>query len=236
MNDFVRIHRSLPRITDPEGLVTSALFVVDQAAVANYHSELVIPRMDSAVTTVTASRDRCHSFHSTRALRLQSDRKYSETVFSRRLRERTAANSAVVEEVMMKRLLLMTLIVGATVASVSALASIAAAAPPGKDIEIANIPDKTKLLKVTLQGKYIFIHDDTRMAKGEPCLYVYEYSEDQAGQPEAKPERLVVSFHCQPVQREKATQIVLTYGVLSADLFELREIQFPGSAEGHRVP
>ena len=101
---------------------------------------------------------------------------------------------------------------------------------------IANIPDKTKLLKTTLQGKYIFVHDDSKMAKGEPCLYVYEYSEDQAGQPEVKPEKLVVSFHCQPVERPKVDRLVLTYGMLSADLFELREIQFSGSTEGHRVP
>lgn len=136
----------------------------------------------------------------------------------------------------MKRLLLMTLILGATTAIVSALGSFATAAPPGKDISVANIPDKTKLLKATLQGKYIFVHDEERMAKGEDCLYVYEYSEDQAGRPEVKPEKLVVSFHCQRVQREKATQIVLTYGMLSPDLLELREIQFPGSADGHRVP
>lgn len=136
----------------------------------------------------------------------------------------------------MKRLLLITLILGATGVIVGALASFAMAAPPGRDIQVANIPDKTKLLKATLQGKYIFVHDDSKMAKGEPCLYVYEYSEDQSGQPEVKPEKLVVSFHCQPVEREKATQIVLTYGMLSPDVFELREIQFPGSTKGHRVP
>jgi len=136
----------------------------------------------------------------------------------------------------MKRLLLMTLILGITGLIAGALASVATAAPPDKEIEVATIPDKTKLLKATLQGKYIFVHDESRMAKGEPCLYVYEYSEDQAGRPEVKPEKLVVSFHCQRVQREKATQIVLTYGMLSPELFELREIQFPGSTDGHRVP
>ena len=136
----------------------------------------------------------------------------------------------------MKRLLLMTLILGLTGLMASALASVATAAPPEKDIEVATIPDKTKLLKATLQGKYIFVHDESKMAKGEPCLYVYEYSEDQAGRPEVRPEKLVVSFHCQRIQREKVTQIVLTYGMLSPELFELREIQFSGSTEGHRVP
>jgi hypothetical protein len=140
------------------------------------------------------------------------------------------------EEVIMKRVILMTLILGATVLTMSGLASFAVAAPPGKEIEVASIPDKTKLMKATLQGKYIFVHDDTKMAKGEPCLYVYEYSEDQAGRPELKSDKLVVSFHCLPIQRDKATKFVLTYGMLSSDLFELREIQFAGSTEAHRVP
>lgn len=137
---------------------------------------------------------------------------------------------------MMRRLLLTTLILSATAMMVSALAPFAAAAPPGKEMTVATIPDKTKLLKATLLGKYIFVHDEDKMAKGEPCLYVYEYSEDQKGQPEIRPEKLVVSFHCQPIQRAKADQIVLTYGMVSPELFELREIQFPGSTEGHRVP
>lgn len=136
----------------------------------------------------------------------------------------------------MKRLFLIPLILVAMGAISGALASIAIAAPPQRELEVANIPDKTKLLKATLQGKYIFVHDDSKMAQGEPCLYVYEYSEDQSGQPVVNPEKLVVSFHCQRVQRQKATEIVLTYGMLSPDLFELREIQFPGRTEGHRVP
>jgi hypothetical protein len=136
----------------------------------------------------------------------------------------------------MRRFLLITFIFGAVTIAMSALVSFASATPPGKEMSVVDIPDKTKLLKVVLQGKYIFIHDDEKMAQGEPCFYVYEYSQDQAGKPEARPGKLVVSFHCQPVQREKANQIVLTFGVVSVGLFELREIQFAGSSEGHRVP
>jgi hypothetical protein len=142
----------------------------------------------------------------------------------------------VAEEVMMKRLLLTTLIVGVTAVIVNSLALFASAAPPGKDVEVANIPDKTVLQKATLQGRYIFVHDESKMAKGEPCLFVYEYAEDQGGRPEIKPEKLVVSFHCQPIERPKATHIVLTYRMMGADSFELSEIQFSGSTEGHRVP
>ena len=134
----------------------------------------------------------------------------------------------------MKRLLLVigSLISVALVGGVSSLS----AAPPEKEMSVVNIPDKTKLLKATLLGKYIFVHDNSKITKDAPCFYVYEYSENPSGKPEARPEKLVVSFHCLPIERSKPDQIVLTYGMLSPDLFELREIQFAGSTEGHRVP
>lgn len=137
----------------------------------------------------------------------------------------------------MRRVLLISLIFGAMTMIVSAPGSFAiAAAPPGKEMAVVDIPDKTTLVKATLQGKYILVHDDEKMARGEPCFYVYEYSQDAAGQPELKADKLVVSFHCEPVQRGKASHIVLTYGMTSGGLFELREIQFASSTEGHRVP
>jgi hypothetical protein len=136
----------------------------------------------------------------------------------------------------MRRILVIGLIFGAMAIVLSVRASLATAAQPGREMAVVDIPDQTKLLKATLQGKYIFVHDDQKMGRGEPCFYVYDYSQDAAGNPEVKPDKLVMSFHCQPVQREKATHIVLTYGMASATLFELREIQFSGSSEGHRVP
>jgi hypothetical protein len=141
-----------------------------------------------------------------------------------------------IEEVVMKRFLQMSLIFGAMAMLFGQVGSRVYAAPPGKDMSVVDIPDKTKVMKTTLQGKYIFIHDDEKMANGAACFYIYEYSADVAGQPEARPDKLVISFHCQPVQREKAKHIVMTYGMVNPDLFELREIQFAGSTEGHRVP
>jgi len=136
----------------------------------------------------------------------------------------------------MKRFSHVSLIFVAIAMVVGAQALRAPAAPPGKDMSVVDLPDKTRVMKTVLQGKYIFIHDDEKMAKGDACFYIYEYNVDAAGQPDARPDKLVVSFHCQPVQREKATHIVLTYGMVNPELFELREIQFTGSTEGHRVP
>jgi len=126
-------------------------------------------------------------------------------------------------------LIIVAILVGASVRPVTA-------APPAKEIAVVDLQDKTHLGKTVLQGKYIFVHDDSRMAKDEACLYVYEYAENAMGQPEALPEKLVVSFHCEPVTHPRASQIVLTYGMTTAGQFQLREIQFAGSTEGHRVP
>ena len=139
----------------------------------------------------------------------------------------------------MNRFLEFGLIVSTLALIVGAQAFRANAAPPrkdGKDISVVDIPDETRVVKTVLQGKYIFFHDDEKMAKGEDCFYIYEYSADAAGQPLMTKDKLVVSFHCQPVKREKARDIILTYRMVNAELFELREVQFSGSDEGHRVP
>jgi hypothetical protein len=81
-----------------------------------------------------------------------------------------------------------------------------------------------KLLDVMLRGEYLFVHDDEKMAKGLDCTYVY----DSAG-------KLLVSFHCEPIERVKTDQfkvLVTTKG----NVLELEEYQFAGSTEAHRVP
>jgi hypothetical protein len=136
----------------------------------------------------------------------------------------------------MKRFIEFGLLIGALALIVGAQALRVHAAPPGKDISVVDIPDKTRVAKAILQGKYIFVHDEEKMAKGEDCFYIYEYSANATGEPEINKDKLVVSFHCLPIQREKSKIIVLTYGMVSPELFELREIQFAGTTEGHRVP
>lgn len=138
----------------------------------------------------------------------------------------------------MKRLMMTTLISAAVVMIGTAMAGSLPADHPKKDMEVVDLTEKTKLAKEILQGKYIFVHDEEKMAQGQPCFYVYSYSENSAGKPEAKPDKLVLSFHCQHAERAKARQLILTYGMVpgTTDLFEIREIQFEGSTAGHRVP
>ena len=82
---------------------------------------------------------------------------------------------------------------------------------------------------VTLKGQYLFVHDDAAMQRGEACTYVYE-----GNAPIAK--KLVVSFHCAPVQRVKAKHFLVRSIETSPGVMELQEFQFAGDSEGHAVP
>jgi hypothetical protein len=99
-----------------------------------------------------------------------------------------------------------------------------------KQDAIVDFTDKTKLGGETLLGKYYFEHDDSRMARGEPCMYVYSYEGGKQG-------KLIVTFHCTPVERPRARDVIVTLAMTnSPDVFLLMEIQFEGSTKGHLVP
>jgi hypothetical protein len=82
---------------------------------------------------------------------------------------------------------------------------------------------------VTLKGEYLFLHDDAAMQRGEACTYVYEGNAPI-------PRKLVVSFHCVPIQRAKAKNFILRSVETSPGVTELLEYQFAGDTEGHMVP
>ncbi|HEX7334615.1 MAG TPA: hypothetical protein VF290_24150 [Pyrinomonadaceae bacterium] len=82
---------------------------------------------------------------------------------------------------------------------------------------------------VTLKGEYLFVHDDAAMQRGAACTYVYEGNA-------AVPRKLVVSFHCIPVQRAKAKNFILRSVETAPGVIELQEFQFAGDTEGHAVP
>lgn len=86
-----------------------------------------------------------------------------------------------------------------------------------------------QLLDVTLKGEYLFVHDDAAMARGEACTRVYKGPVESAA-------KLVKSFHCTHEQRTKVTRFTVRSRELPSGLFEVQEIQFAGSADGHGVP
>ena len=61
-------------------------------------------------------------------------------------------------------------------------------------------------------------------------MHVYNYANGKAGD-------LVIAFHCKPVERPKAKQLVVNVAMTNTpDLFQLTEIQFAGTVKGHLVP
>ena len=98
-----------------------------------------------------------------------------------------------------------------------------------KQSAVTNFDQAVVLHGVTLKGKYLFVHDDAAMQRGEACTYVYEGDAPV-------PEKLVVSFHCVPIQRAKAKTFTVRSVESSPGMTELKEFQFAGDTEGHAVP
>jgi hypothetical protein len=98
-----------------------------------------------------------------------------------------------------------------------------------KQSAVVNFDKAVVLHGMTLKGEYLFVHDDAAMQRGEACTYVYEGNA-------AIPRKLVVSFHCIPVQRSKAKTFVVRSVETFPGLIELQEFQFAGDTEGHVVP
>ena len=104
------------------------------------------------------------------------------------------------------------------------------AASPRIEKATVQFDEPVKLLNVILKGQYLFVHDEEKMARGEDCTYVYNYSNGKQGD-------LVVSFHCIPVTAQKADHFTITVSLQpGTNLMELSEFRFAGSAEGHKVP
>lgn len=80
-----------------------------------------------------------------------------------------------------------------------------------------------------LFGKYVIEHDNGRMARGEPCTYIYA----------ANDRRLpVVAFHCRHLDRprgQQASVIVRPLGEANG-MQEFREFQFAGEFGSHGLP
>jgi hypothetical protein len=103
--------------------------------------------------------------------------------------------------------------------------------PLQREEAVVDIPEQVQLLGVFLKGRYLIVHDDSRMAQGGDCTYVYT-------QEKGKPNKLVVSFHCTPVARETSDHFVVRTARISnaLDTRRVTEIQFAGSNEAHRIP
>ena len=127
----------------------------------------------------------------------------------------------------MKRLLFAASMLAAVVITIGVFTAHARTEAKKTDRATIQFNEPVKLLNVILKGEYLLVHDEEKMASGQDCTYVY----DRSG-------KLIVSFHCVPVERPKATGFrVLTVRVgTSNGIQEMKEYQFAGSTEAHQVP
>ena len=82
---------------------------------------------------------------------------------------------------------------------------------------------------VLTPGQYLFVHDDAAMGRGDACTMIYKGDTATAN-------KLVVSFHCTPAERTKATHFVTRSTEKPGGVVELLEYQFKGDMESHVVP
>ena len=89
--------------------------------------------------------------------------------------------------------------------------------------------DAVILQGVTLKGEYLFLHDDAAMTRGEACTRVYK------GDSEI-PSKLIVAFHCVPLERAKSAYFAVRMNQVAPGVTEVTEYQFKGDTEAHGVP
>ena len=98
---------------------------------------------------------------------------------------------------------------------------------PVKETAVVEFNELYRLKGVFLRGRYLVVHDEEKMAKGEDCTWIY----DAKG-------KLVTSFHCTPIERPITDKfkVLVSRRAHATDVPEVLEIQFPLSFEGHQVP
>lgn len=108
-----------------------------------------------------------------------------------------------------------------------------ACCPPhasAKQWSIANFLDPIMVNRTLVQGPVIVVHDDEKMARGEPCTTFYRFDPAE-GQKEA-----LVSFHCKPRRVKAVSSTTFTTATTDLGIKRLIEYQIAGDSEAHGVP
>src|SRR5574340_70425 len=89
---------------------------------------------------------------------------------------------------MRSRLLLVVGIIG--LLGIGGLATSGEDVAPQRQWAIVSFTTPPRVGDAILFGRYMVLHDDARMAKGEPCTAIYRFDEQKG------PQEVVVAFHC----------------------------------------
>jgi len=114
--------------------------------------------------------------------------------------------------------------------TISGIASSGDGVGPSKRWAIVTLTDPVLLGDQFLMGTYLVVHDEEKMARGEPCTSIYRFDRQHG------PAEEVIAFHCVPTAREVCAKTTLTVEERGRDIPRLTEYQFAGDSEGHGVP
>jgi hypothetical protein len=104
------------------------------------------------------------------------------------------------------------------------------AASPALKWAMVNLSDTTLIAGTFVSGPVVFVHDDDRMARGEPCTTVHRY-DSQKGIGEE-----IVGFHCKPRWTSAPGKFTKATRRTPDGPPILTEYQFAGDTEAHGVP
>ena len=107
-----------------------------------------------------------------------------------------------------------------------------AGSAPRRQSAVIYLNEPTLVGSTIVPGPVLFVHDEERMARGEPCTTIRLF------EPGNGPTESLVSFHCIPTRRPTARAFTIRTRPNTADGFGcvLTEYQFAGDSEGHGVP
>jgi hypothetical protein len=113
-----------------------------------------------------------------------------------------------------------------------ALVTVAArgSAAPAVKWAAVNLTDTVMIAGAFVSGPVVFVHDDNRMARGEPCTTVHRFEADKGVGEE------IVAFHCKPRWGKAPGKFTKATTRLPDGPPVLTEYQFAGDEEAHIVP
>lgn len=103
-------------------------------------------------------------------------------------------------------------------------------ATPSVKWAAVNLKDATLIAGSFISGPVVFVHDDARMARGEPCTTVHRF------EPGKGPGEELVAFHCKPRWGKAPSKFTAGINTRPDGPPILTEYQFAGDEEAHIVP
>lgn len=122
------------------------------------------------------------------------------------------------------------IIVGALVLMGIGIAVARTTAAPAVKWAIVNLKDTTVIAGAFVSGPVVFVHDDTKMARGEPCTGVHQFDATKGLGEE------IVAFHCKPRWTTAPARFTQATTTRADGPRVMTEYQFAGDEEAHGIP